>query len=214
MVTAGLLAIMLLADAGAAPSADAPDPNTGGPAPAAAQAPAPGPELAPPPGAAPVEPEPEPEPPPHRRPRYYGDRGTADIGVGLGYSRLIGFVGAGTFRYFVIDGVAPGVEATYVSGGTSGAPYGLLLGALRVVPLRTGSFALALTGRAGRVLLGDHADGWGAGGAASVLVLFAPNAGLELGYQALWLYPSSFCADLSSCVIQGPVIGLRFGLGF
>ena len=157
---------------------------------------------------APPEPSTPPEPPP---PRRYGDRGTSEVGIGLGYSSAIGFVGAGAFRHFVIDGVAPGLEATYVSGGTSGIRYGLLLGALRLVPVRTGSFALALTGRAGRVLIGDHADGWGVGGAAGVLILFAPTAGLELGYEALRLYPARFCADLSSCVIHGPVVGVRVG---
>ena len=32
---------------------------------------------------------------------------------------------------------------------------------------------------------------------------------LEIGYEFLDLYPSSFCADLSTCVLQGPVFGLR-----
>ena len=57
-----------------------------------------------------------------------------------------------------------------------------------------------MTGRAGRVLLGDHDDGWGVGGAAGVLFLFTPTVGLELGYEALWLFPDSFCADLDTCV--------------
>jgi hypothetical protein len=61
------------------------------------------------------------------------------------------------------------------------------------------------------VFLGGHDDGWGVGGALGVLLLFAPTAGLELGYEVLRLYPSSVCADLSTCVLQGPVIGVRFG---
>jgi hypothetical protein len=146
------------------------------------------------------------------RPRRYGDRGSIEIGGGLGYSSVSGFLGAAAFRYFVFDGVAPGAEATYVSGGSGGASYGLLLGALRLVPVRTASFALLLTGRAGRMLLADHPDGWAAGGGVGVLILLAPTAGIELGYEALRLFPASFCADLSSCVIQGPVLGFRFGL--
>ena len=134
-----------------------------------------------------------------------------EIGLGLGYSQAIGVVGAGAFRYFVIDGVAPGFEATYVSGGTVSPQSGLLMAALRLVPVRTRSFALLLTARGGRVLLGDHPDGWGAGGGAGVLILFAPTAGIEIGYEVLRLYPASFCADLSSCYIQGPVVGFRFG---
>jgi hypothetical protein len=215
MVTVAFVALALLAQAGAYP-----------PPPAPVGEPPPGPagEPAPPPAPAPEEPPPAPAPPPALAPasapepalpprlRRYGDRGSIEIGGGLGYSSLNGLLAAGAFRYFVVDGVAPGFEATYVSGGSGGLSYGLLLGALRVVPVRTGSFALLLTGRAGRMLLGSHDDGWAAGGGVGVLILLAPTAGIELGYEALRLFPASFCADLSSCVIQGPVVGFRFGL--
>jgi len=156
-------------------------------------------------------PPPAPVPEPIVQPRRYGDRGSIEVGGGLGYSSLSGLLAAGAFRYFVLDGVAPGFDATYVSGGSSGFSYGLLLGALRLVPVRTASFALLLTGRAGRMLIGSHDDGWAAGGGAGVLILLAPTAGIELGYEALKLFPASFCADLSSCVIQGPVLGFRVG---
>ena len=138
--------------------------------------------------------------------------GTPEIAAGLGYSAASGFLAAAGFRYFYVDGVAPGVEATYVHGGTGVLSYGLLLGSLRVVPFRTHSFALALTGRAGRVLLAEHADGWGAGGGAAVLIAIGGEAAIELGWDILRLLPASFCADLSSCTIQGPVFGIRFGL--
>ena len=145
MVTAGLIALLLVETA----PPPAPAVEAQPPAPAVEpQPPAPAVEPQPP---AVVEPQPppvvEPQPPPvieprqPRRPRMYGDRGSMEIGAGLGYSSAIGFVAAGAFRYFAIDGVAPGIEATYVSGGTSGIRYGLLLGALRLVPVRTGSFA-------------------------------------------------------------------------
>lgn len=143
------------------------------------------------------------------RPRRYGDRGTPEIAIGLGYSSLTGFLAAGGFRYFVLDGVAPGVEGTYVSGGAGQSAYGLALLSLRVVPLRTTSFALVLTGRGGRVLLADHADGWGVGGAAGVILLLSRNVGLELGYEFLRLLPANFCADLTHCTLQGPVLGFR-----
>src|SRR5262245_16183401 len=187
-----LAAVVLLADPDAAP-----------PAPTAAPAEAAPAEAAPVPV---VPPAPEPEPPP-RRPRRYGDQGMPEVGIGAGYSSLTGFVGAGAFRYFVVDRVAPGLEGIYVSGGGAGIEYGLLLASLRVVPVRTESFALLLTGRGGRVFLGDHDDGWGVGGAIGVLILFSPRAGLELGYEALRLYPSSVCADLTTCVLHGPVVG-------
>jgi hypothetical protein len=215
MITVGLVAILLFADAEAAPPAGTPPaPAPAAPAPSADTTPAPSPapaadQMAPPP-LPPPAPEPEPEPP-RLRPRRYGDQGMPEIGLGLGYSNAVGFIGAGAFRYFVIDGVAPGIEMTYVSGGNHGEQTGLLLAALRLVPVRTGSFALLLTGRGGRVLLGNHDDGWGVGGSAGVLILFAPTAGIELGYEVLRLTPASFCADLTSCYIQGPVVGFRFG---
>lgn len=156
-----------------------------------------------------AQPAPPPLPIPPPEPPRYGDRGTSEIAVGLGYSSRTGFLGAGGFRYFVVDRVAPGLEATYVSGGSIGPAVGMLMGALRLVPVRTDSMALVLTGRAGRVWLADHEDGWGAGGGAGLLVMFSPGAWLEIGYEALQLLPQSFCADLSSCVLHGPVIGVR-----
>ena len=206
MFSAGLIALMLLADeaTGAPGDASAP-PATTVPAEAAPAA-VPPPE----PAAEPAPPPPLTEPPPPRQ-RRYGDRGTIEVGLGLGYSTETGFVGAASGRYYVIDRVAPGIEGTFVSGSSDASRYGLLLAALRVIPVRISSLALALTGRAGRVLLGDHPDGWGVGGAAAILFLFSPTVGLELGYEALQLLPSSFCADLESCWIHGPVIAVRFG---
>src|SRR6185436_2072112 len=110
MITAGLVAFLLLADAEAAPPTVAPP----APAPSSEAAPeSPPPATTNEPAPAPIAPPlPEVEPPPQLRPRRYGDQGMPEIGLGLGYSQAIGVVGAGAFRYFVIDGVAPGFEAT------------------------------------------------------------------------------------------------------
>jgi hypothetical protein len=161
----------------------------------------------PPPELPPPLPPPPPRPPP--TPRRYGDQGTPELALGFGYDSLTGFLAAGGFRYFVLDGVAPGVEGTYVSGGGGGAAYGLALGALRFVPLRTTSLAVVLTARGGRVLLAGHEDGWGLGGAVGLIVMLSPTVGLEVGYEALRLLPARFCADLTSCVLHGVVLGLR-----
>ena len=171
---------------------------------------APEPESEPPVADAPPSWPPPPPPPPE--PRRYGDRGTPELALGLGYSSLSGFLAAGGFRYFVVDGVAPGVEATYVSGGQLGSAYGLALASLRVVPLRTPSFALVLTGRGGRVFLGDHDDAWGVGAGAGVMLMLGSGAGLEIGYEWLRLLPTSVCNDLTTCVLQGPVLGVRLVL--
>lgn len=209
MVAAGLVALVLLAQVDAvAPSAEAP------PAPAPQQeAPSPPPhpetDIPPLPPPTPLPPQPTLQAPaPARR---YGDKGSIELGLGVTYSSEAGFAAAATARYYVVDGVAPGVEATFVAGGSAASRYGVLLGALRLVPLRVSSVALAVTGRGGRVFVGDHADGWGLGGAASVLFLFSPTVGFELGYEFLRLLPATFCADLGSCVIHGPIIAVRFG---
>ena len=131
----------------------------------------------------------------------------SELSLALGYSSASGFLGGAGFRRFVVDGVAPGLEASVQSG--SGTTVGMLLGTLRLAPVRTRQLALVVTGRAGRVLLSSHDDGWGAGGGAGVIWFIAPHAGIELGYEVLWLLPQSFCADLTSCTVQGPVIGLR-----
>jgi hypothetical protein len=143
--------------------------------------------------------------------RQYADQGTSEVSVGIGYSSIAGFLAAGGFRYFVVDGLAPGVEGTWVAGGSQVSSYGLALASLRGVPLRGSRAALVLTVRAGRVFLSDHEDGWGAGGGAGVIIPLGGLAGVELGYEALRLLPASFCADLSTCWLQGPVIGLRLG---
>src|SRR5262245_23776058 len=150
MVTASLIALLLVETAPSSDAAVAPLPPQSTiveqqPPPVAPPPPPVAPQ--PPPPAAEPQPPPTVVQPPQRRPRMYGDRGSIEIGGGLGYSAAIGFIGAAAFRYFVIDGVAPGIEATYVSGGSGGVSYGLLLGALRLVPVRVGSFALLLTGR-------------------------------------------------------------------
>jgi hypothetical protein len=223
MVAAALIALALIAQAeagGAAPSV----PAANAPAPPAANAPtappvdaaAAAPAGAPAPGTSPESPPPpSPVPQPNLQapapPRRYGDQGSIELGLGLTYSSEAGFAAAASARYYVVDGVAPGVEATFVAGGTAASRYGVLLAALRVVPLRVSSIALAVTGRGGRVFVGDHADGWGLGGAASVLFLFSPTVGLELGYEFLRLVPATFCADLDGCVIHGPIIAVRFG---
>jgi hypothetical protein len=132
----------------------------------------------------------------------------SEVSLAFGYSSASGFLGGGGFRMFVLDGLAPGIEGSVQTG--AGTTIGMLLGSLRVAPVRTRQIALVVTGRGGRVLISHHDDGWGAGAGAGIIWFVAPHAGLELGYEVLWLLPHSFCADLSSCTVQGPVIGLRF----
>lgn len=158
-------------------------------------------------GASPAGSSPWPPAPPDRPPQY-GDAGTSEASLLLGFSSGGGFgLGAG-YRYFVVDGVAPGAEASYFH--VDGREQGWLLRSLRLVPVRLSSFALALTGRAGRVLLSDHSDGWAAGGQASLVLASAGgHVGFEVGVDILRLFPASFCADLSTCTLVRPILGLR-----
>ncbi|HVU51942.1 MAG TPA: hypothetical protein VHL80_14695 [Polyangia bacterium] len=190
----------------------APETETAPQPPPASQPEAPAPPAATPPQVQTLPPEeeapPPPLPPPPPEPLLYGYKGMGELSVALGYSSASGVLGGAGFRSFVVDGLAPGFEASVQTG--DGTTIGMLLGSLRVAPVRTRQLAVVLTGRAGRVLISHHDDGWGAGAGAGVIWFVAPHAGLELGYEVLWLLPRSFCADLTSCTVQGPVIGLRF----
>src|SRR5262249_50857969 len=122
-------------------------------------------------------------------PPRYGDRGTQDLSVALGYG-ADGLIVGGGYRRFFWQQIAPGLEATAQLGGQK---TGFVLASLRFVPLSRASVALSLTPKGGRVLLADHGDGWAAGGDAGIIVMVAPGAGLELGYEVLRLLPGSFC---------------------
>ena len=147
-------------------------------------------------------------------PPRYGDAGTSHFGLVLGLgsgSRGYQWAAGADYGYFVWDGVAPGVDVL-VTGGKGLLTSGLVLGVLRLVPLRTRSVAVFLVGRAGRVLLSDHGDGWGAGGGAGMVFHMGGRVGLQVAYDALHLSPSSFCADLATgCLLHGIAIGIVVG---
>src|SRR5262245_63253972 len=115
VVAAGLvaaLAVIAQVDA-AAPGASAPAETAPAPAPPAPLETAGEPPPPPAPQAVP-QPVLEAAPP---RPRRYGDKGSVELGLGLTYSSEAGFAAAGSARYYVVDGVAPGLDATFVAGG-------------------------------------------------------------------------------------------------
>jgi hypothetical protein len=131
------------------------------------------------------------------------------IGNGAGGMRYAG--GAG-FGYFVVTGVAPGVDAS-VNGGADVLTTETLTGTLRLVPIRTGAYALFLIGRSGRLFISDHADAWAAGGGAGVVIATGGNVGLQLSYEILGLWPSDHCSDLASrCRLDAFGLGLIVGL--
>jgi hypothetical protein len=143
----------------------------------------------------------------------YGDRGTTHLGISLGLGGGGGgvrYAGGVDYGYFVWDGVAPGAEVQ-VAGGSKLTTTGLALATLRLVPLRTSVVSLFVVGRAGRVLLSDHEDGWGAGGGAGVIFFSGARIGIQLGYDRLELFPRRFCRDLVDCRIEGFGVGIVAG---
>jgi len=146
--------------------------------------------------------------------RRYGDQGSSHAGLILGLGGGSGgmrYAAGAEYGYFVLNGIAPGAEVM-VSGGTGLLTTGLLLGTLRLVPVRTTAFSLFVVGRGGRVLLSDHGDGWGVGGGAGIIFFMGGRFGLRVGYDRLELFPRSFCAGLGGgCHVDGIEIGLVVG---
>ena len=136
----------------------------------------------------------------------YGDAGATEVALQLGFGSDYFGAGAG-LRYFVVQGIAPGIEGSYQK--SNGVGEGLLLGSLRLAPVRLGTVVPVLTGRAGRVFLSDHDSGWAVGGDIGILILASPHIAFEIGYGFLHFVPDSFCADLVSCTIYQPEVGIR-----
>jgi hypothetical protein len=136
----------------------------------------------------------------------YGNAGTTEVSVQLGLGAGA-FSAGGGLRHFVVRGLAPGIEGTYQR--QDGRGQGLLFGTLRLAPLRVGSVVPVITARAGRVFISDHASGWAVGGDVGLLLFASPHVAFEIGYGFLRLLPETFCADLVSCTLHQPVLGLR-----
>jgi hypothetical protein len=145
----------------------------------------------------------------------YGRRHSMHLGLSLGLGSGTGglrYAGGVGFGYFVVTGVAPGADVN-VSGGSGLLTTGSLTGTLRLVPLRTESFALFLIGRAGRLFISSHADAWGAGGGAGVVIATGAGVGLQIAYEILGLWPSDHCSDLASgCRLDAFGLGLIVGM--
>jgi len=132
------------------------------------------------------------------------------LGFGSSHDGYYGEAGA-DYGYFVVPRVAPGIEAM-IQGGKGLLTTGMVMPNVHLVPFREGSFALLLSGRAGRVLVADHADGWGAGAGIGAAVFQTAHLGFQIGYQYLQLYPRSFCADIvDGCAIHGLSLGFIAG---
>jgi hypothetical protein len=144
----------------------------------------------------------------------YGRRHSVHLGLSLGVGsgthgmRYAGGVG---FGYFILTGVAPGADVS-VNGGSDVLTTAAVTGTLRLVPLRTPSFALFLIARAGRLFIASHADAWGAGGGLGAVIATGGNVGLQISYEMLGLFPSRHCSDLrNGCRLDSFGLGLIVG---
>jgi hypothetical protein len=145
----------------------------------------------------------------------YGRRHSVHLGLSLGVgsgTHGMRYAGGAGFGYFVVTGLAPGLDAS-INGGSGVLTTATFTGTLRLVPLRLPGFALFLIGRAGRLFIASHADVWGAGGGVGAVIAAGGNLGLIISYEVLGLWPSGNCADLASgCRLDS--LGLGLVLGF
>ena len=145
----------------------------------------------------------------------YGRRHSLHLGLSLGVGNGTGgmrYAGGVGFGYFIVTGVAPGADVS-INGGSGVLTTESVTGTLRLVPIRTGQFALFLIGRAGRLFMANHADAWAAGGGAGVVIATGTSVGLQLSYEVLGLWPASHCSDLASgCRLDAFGLGLVMGL--
>ena len=141
-----------------------------------------------------------PVPPPLHR---YGDPGSTELALALGYTKQTGFFGGGGFRRFVISGVAPGIEAS-VQRSDGQPTTGLLLASLKLVPVRGETAALILTGRAGRAFIFDHDDGWAAGGSLGVIFFSRPASGSRSVTRSCGFSPTTSAPTWSAAASKGP----------
>jgi hypothetical protein len=144
----------------------------------------------------------------------YGRRHSVHLGLSLGVgsgTNGMRYAGGAGFGYFLVTGVAPGLDVS-INGGSGLLTTSALTGTLRLVPLRLPGFALFLIGRAGRLFIASHADVWGAGGGAGAVIAAGGNLGLIISYEVLGLWPSDSCADLASgCRLDSFGLGLVLG---
>jgi hypothetical protein len=145
----------------------------------------------------------------------YGRRHSMHLGLSLGIgsgASGMRYAGGAGFGYFIVTGVAPGADVS-INGGSGVLTTETVTGTLRLVPVRTGQFALFLIARAGRLFISNHDDAWGAGGGAGVVIATGGNVGLLISYELLGLWPSSHCSDLASgCRLDSFGLGLVVGL--
>ena len=145
-------------------------------------------------------------------PRPFGQHTmNASLALGFGVGDGAAFALGGSFGYFVVDGLEPGLdlEATF---GEDRATVVSLLPYLRWVPWRSYPFSPFLKAQAGRWFITDYPDISVVGGGGGFVYFLSRWAGLQVEALVLHLIPDQGGCPDDSCTI--PSFGLSFGFFF
>lgn len=139
---------------------------------------------------------------------------TMNAGFGLGLGRSDGGFSmgiGGTFGYFVIDGLEPGVDLS-VTFGEDDPVVVSLMGYLRWVFWRAYPFSPFLKVQGGRWFITDWPDISVVGGGGGFVYFLSRWAGLQAEVLVLHLIPDEGACPDDTCTV--PSFGLSFGFFF
>lgn len=135
----------------------------------------------------------------------------ASLALGFGVGDGAAFAVGGSFGYFVIDGLEPGLDldATF---GEEQATVVSLLPYLRWVPWRSYPLSPFLKVQGGRWFITDYPDISVVGGGGGFVYFLNRWAGLQVEALVLHLIPDEGACPDDTCTI--PSFGLSFGFFF
>jgi len=143
-------------------------------------------------------------------------QGDMEVSLGLGLSSGDGgtqYALGGAFFYYVLPGLAPGVDVT-VQGGSGIATQTWALLPLKWVLYRSYDFAPYLVVEAGRIFIADGVpDLWIAGGGPGFHLFSGRRVGLKAQVVFYQMFPSDRCEGfVDGCT--GYLLGLGLSIAF
>ena len=140
-------------------------------------------------------------------------RGTVNMGLVLGLStgQETAFTFGGSFGYFVLPGLEPGLQADVTFSSrqptvTSLLPY------LRWIIWRSYSVSPYLKAQGGRWFISDNKDLSAFGGGGGLVLFLSPLVGLQMEGLAFRLFPQDACPS-NGCITTSIGLSLGFYLG-
>ena len=145
-------------------------------------------------------------------PRPFGQHTmNASLALGFGVGDGAAFAVGGSFGYFVVDGLEPGLDLD-ASFGEYQATVVSLLPYVRWVPWRSYPFSPFLKVQGGRWFIVDQPDVSVVGGGGGFVYFLSRWAGLQVEALVLHLIPDEGSCPDDVCTI--PSFGLSFGFFF